>query len=118
MHFYKSNLGWTDGLGALIFHGQQTEVVQVYTLTNIFQVAELYETTKFVEKKLMLGYIVGAFSRQLAAFAEGHYILTEKGGQRQLSELSRRNLLPEDVWVLDASDPRRLNASETSATTF
>ena len=107
MHRFKQTLGWGDGLGALIFHGQRAEVVDIYSITSIFEVAQLYDNTKFVEAKLMVGYVIGAFVKNIAAFSEGHYVLTDKGAQRQYAELSRRNLRPEDVWVLDPSDPRR-----------
>jgi hypothetical protein len=101
LQLYKRYLGWTDGLSALIFHGQHAEVANIYNLTNTFSVAALYGDTRFAEVKLMLGYIIGVTLRYLTAYSEGHYLLTDKGAQRQFSELSRRNLMPEDVWIMN-----------------
>ena len=107
MKLYKAKLGWTDGIAALIFHGQRADRAEIFNLTSIFQVAEHYDQTQFAETKLMLGYIIGGFTKHLANYSEGHYLLTSKGGTKQQSLLKRRGLTPEDVWILDPSDPRR-----------
>ncbi|QDA36679.1 hypothetical protein E4191_21565 (plasmid) [Paracoccus liaowanqingii] len=107
MQRYKSRLGWYDGLTALIFHGQRAEAASLYNLTSIFQVAALYDDTPFAQQKLILGYALGVFSRHLAGYSEGHYLLTDRGAKRQALELDRRELTQAEVWVLDPSDPRR-----------
>lgn len=106
MKLYKAQLGWTDGLSALIFHGQRADVADVNNLTNIFEVAAIYEKTRYAKLKLMLGYIVGVFSRNLAGYSEGHYLLTDKGGRKQHAELIRRAMAEEQVHVLQPGEPR------------
>ena len=101
MQLYKKKLSWADGLNTLIFHGQRAEVAEPFNVTSIFQVAALYGDTRFVEEKLIVGFIVGTFSKYLAGYAEGHYLLTEKGERKQHFELSRRGLASEDVWIHD-----------------
>lgn len=105
---YKPELGWSDGLSALIFHGQRADDATVFNLTSVFQIAELYTESHCAEAKLVLGYIIGGYTRHIASYSEGHYLLTAKGGRKQSSLLQARGLTPRDAWVLDPADPRQV----------
>lgn len=107
MQKFRVKLRWRDGMDTLIFHGQVAQQATVWNLTNVFEVAALYRDSAFVEPKLMLGYMMGGVTKNLALFSEGHYLVTAKGALRQATELAQRNVSPEDVWVLNAADPRR-----------
>lgn len=103
---YASNITWMNALDVLIFHGQEAEVASVFNLTDVFEVAALYGTSRLIELKLCVACVIGTFSKKLAGYSEGHYLLTPKGGARQARLLAMRGLNPEDVWPRHPSEIR------------
>lgn len=100
MERYKNTLGWTDGMAALIYHGQRADTADIFNLTSLFEIERLYSTTPRAGAKLMLGYCAGVISRNLAGYSGGHYLLTARGGRRQRGLLEARGLRPEQVWIM------------------
>ena len=106
MERFVQNLRWRDAPGALAFHGQYSDKADIYKLTNVFEIAELYHESSFSELKLCAGYVWAGFTKQIAQYSGGYYLLTLKGQMRQSRLLDSRNLTPRDVWVLGPEDPR------------
>jgi|TARA_R110000782_G_scaffold256148_1_gene345050 hypothetical protein len=106
MERYARHLSWNNAKNALVFHGQRSEVAEIFTLTSIFQIANVYRESRFAELKLMVGFVWAGVTKEAALYSEGHYLLTLKGEKRQSELLAARSLTPEQVWILDPLDPR------------
>lgn len=72
-------LRWCDCINVILKHGKQNDQNDLFKLTNVFQVARLYGGTTKDEFVCMLGYVIGSIRGLVRPFAEGWYLLTEKG---------------------------------------
>ena len=81
-------LRWRDCINMLLKHGKRSDQDDLSKLTNVFEIARSYGGTTKDECVCMLGYVIGSFRGLVRPFAEGWYLLSEKGER----ERSRRSL--------------------------
>ncbi len=72
-------LRWRDCINVILKHGKRSEENNLFKLTNVFEVASLYGGTTKDEFVCMLGYVIGSYRGLVRPFAEGWYLLSEKG---------------------------------------